>query len=258
MKLMSIPFSAGSLKRNSGCKDAPARVCSALKRITLNEDLKEARFEIQEVPVDQSDLTGTNRSISEAVAGSGDCIVLGGDHSITYSCFSAFSRKHQNPALIVFDAHADAVNNFSPPTHEDYLQVLVEEKAVRPENVILVGVRNIDRIELEWLRKNNIRFFTMKQLEDAEDVCDGIMQTLRQFDAVYLSVDIDVLDPAFAPGTGCPEPGGLSTRELLYFLRRLKRLKNLRMADLVEINPDKDRDSATVDIGAKIVSELIV
>ncbi|MBW3014578.1 arginase family protein [Candidatus Woesearchaeota archaeon] len=258
MKLINIPFSAGNLGRNNGCEKAPALVCEALKNFTLNENLKETKFEILNVPVDQSNISKTNENIVNTITDAGDCIILGGDHSITYSCFKAFSKKHKNPALIVFDAHVDAVSNFSPPTHEDYLRVLVEEKILKPENIILVGVRNIDRIELDWLKQKNIRFFTMKQLEDAEDVCDGIMQTLREFDAVYLSLDIDILDPAFAPGTGCPEPGGLSTRELLYFLRRIKLLKNLRAVDLVEINPEKDRDNATVKLGAKIISELIV
>ena len=79
----------------------------------------------------------------------------------------------------------------------------------------------------------------------------------RNFSDSYISVDIDVLDPAFAPGTGYLEPGGLSTRELLYLLQRIKLLKNIRKYDLVEVNPDKDINLMTCKTAAKIIKELI-
>ena len=82
------------------------------------------------------------------------------------------------------------------------------------------------------------------------------MSVARQFGALYLSIDIDVLDTAFAPGTGHTEPGGLTTRELLYFVHMLKNLKNLKMADIVEINPKKDLNDMTSKIGAKLLVEL--
>jgi len=74
---------------------------------------------------------------------------------------------------------------------------------------------------------------------------------------LYVSIDIDVIDPAFAPGTGYCEPGGLSTRDFLYLIQRINKLKNLKAIDLVEINPDKDKENMTVKLGAKILSELI-
>ena len=88
------------------------------------------------------------------------------------------------------------------------------------------------------------------------DVSDSFMSVAKDFSDLYISIDIDVLDPAFAPGTGYIEPGGLSTRELLFFLQRLKRLKNLRAYDLVEINPAKDINDMTSKVGAKILVEL--
>ena len=73
---------------------------------------------------------------------------------------------------------------------------------------------------------------------------------------MYFSIDIDVLDPAFAPGTGYIEPGGLSTRELIYLIQRIKLLKNIRKYDLVEVNPDRDISLTTCKAAAKIVKEL--
>ena len=82
------------------------------------------------------------------------------------------------------------------------------------------------------------------------------MSVARKFDALYVSVDIDVLDPAFAPGTGYTEPGGLTTRELIYFIQRLKNLKNIQMWDLVEVNPEKDVNNLTVMVAAKLIVEM--
>ena len=83
------------------------------------------------------------------------------------------------------------------------------------------------------------------------------MSIAKEWDAMYISIDIDVLDPAFAPGTGYCEPGGLSTRELLYMIQRLKWLKNYEIADIVEIAADKDINNMTICAAAKIVRELI-
>ena len=78
----------------------------------------------------------------------------------------------------------------------------------------------------------------------------------KNFDNLYISIDIDVIDPAFAPGTGYIEPAGLTSREFLYFLHRLKNLKNIRGYDIVEINPKKDINNLTTKLGAKILVEL--
>ena len=86
------------------------------------------------------------------------------------------------------------------------------------------------------------------------DISEAVMELANKWDGLYISIDIDVLDPAFAPGTGYPEPGGLSIRELIYFLHRLKKLHNFRGGDLVEVNPKKDAGTAIV--AAKIITEL--
>ena len=98
----------------------------------------------------------------------------------------------------------------------------------------------------------------MKQIqENIGEVCDLLMERVRNSDAFYISIDIDVIDPAYAPGTSYQEPGGMSSRELIYFLQRLTLLKSFKAADIVEINPDKDGTSRTVKLGAKLSAELI-
>ena len=95
-----------------------------------------------------------------------------------------------------------------------------------------------------------------KLLENLEDTCEIIMEFSDKKE-LYLSLDIDVVDPAFAIGTGYKESGGLTSREFIYIIQRLNKIKRLRGVDLVEINPKLDMNNMTIKLGAKILSELI-
>ena len=94
--------------------------------------------------------------------------------------------------------------------------------------------------------------------EDLQETCDFIMEFSNKKE-LYLSVDIDVIDPAFAPSTGCKEPGGFTSREFLYLIQRINKIKNLKAVDIVEINEkmDKENNNLTTKLGAKILSELL-
>ena len=177
---------------------------------------------------------------------------LGGIHQITYPCFKAAAKKYEGMGLILFDAHPDVLKT-------DYLRRLIEEEIIEPEKIIIVGVRNIAPEELEFLKKRRMNFITMHQIFDngIQEVCSAIMERTINWPAAYISLDIDVIDPAFAPGTNAHEPGGFSSTEILYFIRRLRNMKNLKYFDLVEINPTKDINYITSKLGAKIVEELV-
>jgi len=261
MKIIKIAATNG-LGNTKGTEFAPDKVVEKLKQeIYLNEAGLKPEFKIESIPVEKSNIEQTNENIYNFLIQNDDIpIIIGGDHSITYACFKAFSKRFQNPGLIVFDAHPDLVNDFNPPTHEDFLRVLIREGYLKKENVILVGTRNWHSNEEDFLKKNKLKNFTMAEIarESLHDVCDSVMSVARLWQACYISIDIDVVDPAFAPGTHFIEPGGLTSRELLYLLSRLKNLKNLKAFDLVEINPQKDINSLTVKLGAKIVAELFL
>jgi arginase family enzyme len=259
MKILNIPFSAGGLGKSKGCEKAPELIVKNLKELYLNENKQLPVFDFINVPINQSNIEETNNNIQAKVKKNinNKFVIIGGDHSITFSAFKEFA-KQSNPGLLIFDAHPDCVNNFSPPTHEDFVNVLISEKIIPAENIILVGLRNWHSTELKFLQDNKIRFFTMKQLHnDMENMIDTIMDNCRKFSNLYVSIDIDVIDPAFAPGTGYIEPAGLTSREFIHILQRIKFLKNIKAFDLVEINPDKDINNLTVKLGAKILSELI-
>ncbi len=254
MKIFLVPSSLGCLDKNIGCEKAPEEIIKVLKKIEMNENGNIINFDLEKIKVNENDIEETMENIFNNVD---EGIVIGGDHSITYSCFKKFSKKYKNPGLVMFDAHADCVNDFKI-THEDFVKVLIKEGVLKKENLIYVGLRQVFKKEHYFLKENNIRIFDMKKVASGiRDVCDIVMENARKFDGLYVSIDIDVLDPGCAPGTGYLSAGGMSVRQLLYFIQRFKNLKNLKMIDLVEINPDKDVNNMTVEAGAKIVGELI-
>ncbi len=254
MKIVKVATSQGSLGKNIGTEKAPDKIVEALKEISVNEQGKSLIYDLDSADVNQINIEETNRNIFEK---EGD-IFIGGDHSITYSLFKKVVQKYKNAGLIMFDAHPDCENNFKPPSHEDFIQVLIEEGTLKKENLIIVGVRNMDKKEQQYIREKRIKCFTMKELRNnIEETCDTIMEIARTFDALYISIDIDVVDPSQAPGTGYIEPAGMQARDLIYFIQRLKLLKNLKRVDIVEVNPQIDVNEMTTKLAAKIIAELI-
>ncbi len=258
MLLIKIPSSLGSLGKNTGCEKAPDKIIETLKEFYSNEDGKEVSYNIIEVEVHNNNIEKTNEDIYEKTKNLENGIILGGDHSITYSCFKAFSRRYKNPGIVIFDAHPDLEVNTESITHEDYLKALIKEGYLKRENLIIVGLRNNSENENHYLKENKIKFYDMKKIfNNIENTCDAIMESSRNFDGLYLSIDIDCVDPSFAPGTYYKEPGGLTSREILYFIQRLKLLKSLKFVDIVEVNPKLDLNNITVKLAAKIVNEIL-
>lgn len=253
MKIVKVKSSQGCLGKNKGCEKAPDEIVKELENFYLNEKGFRKDFESVDCEVVENNIEETNQNIMNI---EGD-VFLGGDHSITYASFIGFAKKFTNPGLIIFDAHPDCENNFKPPSHEDFVKVLIEDGFLKKENLIIVGVRNWHKKEFYYLKENKIKYFVMKNMKDMEDVCDSVMELSNNFDGLYLSIDIDCVDPAFAPGTGFIEPGGMSSRDLIYFVQRLKLLRNLKRTDIVEVNPDKDVNGMTVKLAAKVLGELL-
>lgn len=239
--IVAVPFSRGSLGKNIGCERAPDAILSYLPRVLPAETVQ---------PVEDVDAF-----YAELVKRQGK-IFLGGDHSITYGLFKGLSGEK---GLVMLDAHADVELGTSSVDHECWLRKLIEEKIVKPEHVLLVGVRSLTEIEKKFLKEHRIRMIRVEELFEAgiDEMCDEIMEFCRGFKQAYLSVDIDVVDPAYAPGTGYLEPGGFSSREILHLVKRLKLLRNLGRVDIVEVNPEKDVGGVTCKLAARIVEEWV-
>jgi len=242
-----------------------ARNSSEFRHAQKSSISDKEKLDLEEIHLDNSNLEAANELIYENCLEEFEkqdkIIFLGGDHSVSYSIVRAFKdyllENNKKPFLIVFDAHPDLMESLKEATHEEWLRKLIDDGFPK-ENIILISVRNSYEDELNFIKENEIQVVDMKTLnEDIEGVCDMIMEKARAADELYISVDIDCLDSAYASATGYPEPGGMTTRQLLYMLQRLKLLKNFKAADIVEINPDKQGSEMTIKTAAKILAELI-
>jgi agmatinase len=155
---------------------------------------------------------------------------------------------------VVFDAHYDLRDEYAGTklSHAAYLRRIVEERG--PENIIHVGARAFVKEELEFLTENNIKSISDSEIRNGNGP-KLLKQLTDKFENLYLSIDLDVLDPAFAPGVGNPEAIGITSRELYDMVVVLKN-KKIKAADIVELNPMFDNGS-TASLAARMISTII-
>jgi agmatinase len=206
------------------------------------------------------------RKVLEVASAGTIPIVLGGDHSITWPSASAVAevRRPGSIGIVHFDAHADtAPDSYGQLAgHGSPMRRLIESGAVRGKNFVQVGLRGYwpPTSVLDWMREQGMRWHLMTEIESrgAEAVIDdAISEALDGPDCIYLSVDIDVVDPGSAPGTGTPEPGGMLPRELLRAVRRIVGQVELAGMDIVEVSPPYDWAESTAMIANRCALEAI-
>ena len=207
-----------------------------------------------------------HRKVREVAATGAIPIVLGGDHSITWPSATAVAevRRPGSIGIVHFDAHADtATDDWGVLAgHGTPMRRLIESGAVLGKNFVQVGLRGYwPPIEtFEWMKEQGLRYHFMTEVEErgAEAVIDdAIAEALDGPDAIYLSLDIDVVDPGLAPGTGTPEPGGFMSRELLRAIRRIVGQVELAGMDIVEVSPPYDHAETTSMIANRAALEAI-
>jgi agmatinase len=187
-------------------------------------------------------------------------VAFGGDHGITLPLLRALRKRHNPPALIHFDAHVDTwPENFGQAyAHGSVFYHVILERLIEPHRMVQVGIRSpVEREVHDWTLAQGV---TMLTAQDVHEQGPGaIARQIRQVigDApVYLSFDIDALDPAFAPGTGTPEIGGLASWQVQAIMRQLRGLQFIGM-DLVEVCPAYDVAEITALAGATIAWEYL-
>ena len=187
------------------------------------------------------------------------CVFLGGDHSVTLALLRAARAQHGELALLHFDAHCDTwQDHFGEPSgHGTWTYEAITEGLVSPQHTVQIGLRSSgERSVREYVQDQGGLIFTARQLRGLDGA--GLQPVIRQIlDRIgqrpcYLTLDIDCLDPAFAPGTGTPEPGGLSSSQMLTFLEELAPL-NLIAMDCVEVAPAYDHAELTSNAAATLV-----
>jgi agmatinase len=193
-------------------------------------------------------------------------IVLGGDHSITYPSAAAVARAVWPRALgvIHFDAHADtgADQWGNLHAHGQPMRRLIDEGWVAGKNFVQIGLRGYwpDRDTFEWMHAQGMRWHAMTEIEERGSeavLADAIVEALDGPEVIYLSVDIDVVDPGMAPATGTPEAGGMLARELLRAVRQIVSQVELAGMDVVEVSPPYDHAEVTAILAHRTVMEAI-
>lgn len=187
------------------------------------------------------------------------CVFLGGDHSITLPLLRAAHARHGELALVHFDAHCDTwQDHFGEPSgHGTWTYEAIAQGLVDPRHTVQIGLRSSgERAAREYVQDRGGLIYTARQLRglDGAGLQPLISQVLTRLGQrpCYLTLDIDCLDPAFAPGTGTPEPGGLSSSQVMTFLEELAPLNMIGM-DCVEVAPAYDHAELTSQAAATLV-----
>lgn len=241
MKLISVPrINALGLK---GPEESPRYLGFDYHKIieTKNEDISE----------DQILIEREARKLIKKY----NCFFIGGDHSITYSLFKSFKEIYgEDSFLIVFDAHADSMLSMSEPTHEEFVYGLVKE-GFNPRNILILGLRKIEPEEKEFLDKKKIKYFDAK--ENLDVIKKHIQETTKS-KKVYLSIDVDALDPQICPAVNYPESEGYSKKEFFELVNFIKEKSNIKAADFVEVVPEKDVEEKTREFAIGTIKYLTI
>ncbi len=205
--------------------------------------------------------------VIERIAASGSIpIILGGDHTVTWPDVTGVARARGwgKIAVIHFDAHADTgdINLGSLIGHGQPMRRLIESGAVRGDRFLQIGLRGYwpEPETLQWMAEQGMRSYEMTEIVQRglhECLTEVFEIAMSECDGVFLSVDIDVCDPGHAPGTGTPEPGGLSSRELLDAVRRICYQLPVVGMDVVEVAPPYDHADITALLGNRVILEAL-
>ncbi len=187
------------------------------------------------------------QKINQELGVSNKMICLGGDHSITFPIVEAFSKYYEDLHVLHIDAHADLYENFdnNPFSHASPFARIMEKCPVK--SLTQIGIRTLTNHQREQANKYGVQLIEMKNLSD------NFIDTLQA--PLYISIDLDALDPAFAPGVSHHEPGGMTTRELIQIIQKIN--VPIFGADIVEYNPVRDINNVTAMVAYKLLKELI-
>ena len=252
--MIGVPYDQRS-SYSRGAAEAPSAIRDAWHRASTNMYAEDGTIVDESLVRDEGDVVlqeeGDSVDVIEeriaSVLSSGSApLILGGDHSITYPAVKAMSKHYKGLGILHFDAHSDMYDEFEGDrlSHACPFARIMEEGAVT--KLVQIGIRTLTTHLREQAARFGAEVHEMKDWTGTEHI---------SFDGpVYISVDIDALDPAFAPAVSHREPGGLSTRQLIDVIQRFE--GRAVGADLVEFNPSVDRDGPTDMVCSKLLKEL--
>ena len=257
--VIGVPFDA-THSYKPGCRFGPDAIRDSFNNIEIFHP--ELQVDLETVNIE--DLGNTRHTVvasemidmvkkitTELITKQRQLFILGGEHSITFGTYTSFPKE---TGYVVFDAHYDLRDEYADIklSHASYLRRIVEERG--SENILHVGARAFVKEELEFLKENNIKTISDREIREGKGP-KLLKDYVSTFDSIYSSFDLDVLDPAFAPGVGNPEAVGITSRELFDLISSFKETK-VTGVDIMELNPYHD-DGSTASLAAKIMSTMI-
>ena len=262
--VLGIPYDGGASAR-TGARLAPERMRYWSQHLTPFSEDRTPLASIRVCDLGDMRVTDPHRdfdAIRQRVAGLPNIpILLGGDHSVTIPIFEGQRQRYSGRRLGVLwlDAHPDLCDEFagSRLSHACVLRRGLEA-GIAPQDVCLVGLRSWEQQEIGLIENGGLNVYRAAEVarRGMQDVQQAVRAVLSRCEAVHISLDIDCLDPAFAPGTGIPDAGGLTSREVISLLQSLQGLP-LAGLDIVEVAPPLDPSEATVFAALKMVMEFI-
>lgn len=263
--ILGVPFDVTSTYR-AGSRFGP----NVIREASLNIETYSFRTEIDVEDLQIHDLGDLHISvdtkktlerlelvISDLLQAGKTPVTIGGEHTITLGILKGLRNKVSKTAVISFDAHLDIRNEFLGVnlSHATFMRRINEE--VKPAKIIEVGTRAVCKEELDYAQKVGIEFLTVHQVrrEGPEQIAELLKEKLSKYESIYLSIDMDILDPAYAPAVQNPEPDGLETHTLLNILHSICGKRVLGF-DVVEIAPNFDNGASAIQ-AAKVVSEIL-
>lgn len=269
--VVGVPFDSGVSYR-PGARFGPAHVRESSRLLRPYNPVQDVFPFARQQVVDAGDIVANPFNIDEAVdqieagarhlgADGTKLVVIGGDHTIALPLIRAAAAEHGPVTVLHFDAHLDTWDTYfgAAITHGTPFRRASEEGLIDLEHSLHVGIRGplYDREDLRDDERLGFAIIASHEIEreGLQSAIDRMLSRLGD-GPVYLSVDIDVLDPAHAPGTGTPEAGGMTSRELLAMLRELRKV-NLVAADIVEVAPAYDHAQLTGVAAAHVAYEII-
>jgi agmatinase len=261
-----IPLDLGTTNR-SGARFGPSAIRQASRMLTDGAHPQHwvdpaalPLADIGDFPIVLGDLLASLALIEEQARAIEHLVALGGDHGITLPLLRALAKKRGPCALIHFDAHVDTwPDNFGQAyAHGCVFHHAITEGLIEPRRMVQIGIRSpVSREVRDWTLAQGVTSLTAQEVhETGPAAIAGRIREIVGGTPVYLSFDIDVLDPAFAPGTGTPEIGGLASWQAQAILRRLGGLR-LSGMDVVEVAPAYDVAEITALAGATMAWEYL-
>jgi len=263
--LLGVPFEDDLSLYPKGCVAAPQKIRAnsnffsgqglTLESIHQRNFLDLGNLKVNGQSYDEI-IINLKETVKQILAKKAKAVVLGGDHSIALGTAQAFleTYKSKQKKLVWIDAHLDLMDEYPEgrkKTRATVLKRILELELISPEEIYFIGCRghNLGFEEIELLKELKMNALPASDFDELSLVTNFLKKVIKDDAPLYVSLDLDVLDPSFAPGVSVPEPGGLSARELFSIIRQLA--KKINCLEIVELNPTRDFNDITSLLACK-------